>query len=392
MAVSIADIGLPIARIYLATALFSVLLLYLIHRPRLLDVPIIAVLGAAFTELHLWAWTGAIAFSWPLAGAGLGMATFLVLLLRVVWTSDATTRQRLLDVLVPSALLTVLLFCTHNLLSVTGVLHPRTLDLYALSFDGSLGFEPSFWVARHFESARWFGILGNQSYFAILLAMAVAHLLYARWRPHAISRYFLLQLFFLAGLAGYLIYQLFPAAGPAYAFPGIFPHASLTYAQMKHLIVEPIPLPPNIVRNAMPSLHMSWALAVWWNLRTFRRTVAWAALTFALLTVIGTLGTGEHYLIDLVVSFPFTMLCQALLSRHLSWRDRTRPFVAGILMTSFWIVMLRFGLRAFWISPVVPWAAIAITVGTSLLLVWPITRLSPVNVTRKPDSKRAATA
>jgi hypothetical protein len=107
-----------------------------------------------------------------------------------------------------------------------------------------------------------------------------------------------------------------------------------------------------------------------------------------MLTVIATLGTGEHYLVDLVVSFPFTMLCQAALSRHLPWTERIKPFIAGMLMTSFWIVMLRFELRAFWVSPVIPWAAIAITVVTSLFLVWPITRFAPVHF--EPRSGLAA--
>jgi hypothetical protein len=143
---------------------------------------------------------------------------------------------------------------------------------------------------------------------------------------------------------------------------------------MKHLFVEPIPLPRNIVRNAMPSLHMSWALAIWWNLRRFRRPVSWAAPTFALLTVIGTLGTGEHYLIDLVVSFPFTMGCQAALSRHLPLSQRKNALIAAALLTSFWLVMLRFELPMFWISLAIPWTAIALTIAISLYLVWPLTR------------------
>ncbi|MGZ4814100.1 MAG: phosphatase PAP2 family protein [Terriglobales bacterium] len=371
--VTIATMGLPIARLYLATALFSVLLLYLFNRPYLFDLPVIALMGFAAVKLHMWVWAGAVDFNTVLAGAGLGMATFVVLLVRLVWAGNNDERQRILNVLTPSTVLTILLFCTHNMLNLTGIIHPKTFDLYALSFDGSLGFQPSFWLGQRFENVHWFGFIGNESYLAILLAMAVAHILHSKWRPQKISRFFMLELFFAAGFIGYLVYQLFPAAGPAYAYPGIFPQHPLTYAQMKHLLVEPIALGMNIARNAMPSLHMSWALAVWWNLRNFRKPVAWGGFVFALLTVIATLGTGEHYLVDLVVSFPFTMCFQAIASRHLPFSRRVKPIVVGALLTLAWLLMLRYELHVFWISPVIPWAAIAITVGTTLFMVWPLT-------------------
>ena len=370
---AMATTGLPIARLFLATALFSVVLLYLLNRPRLWDLLIIGALGAAATKLHLWVWAGAVTLTIPLAGAGLGLATFTVLLVRLCWAEDSTQRQQLLDVLTPSTVLTVLLFCTHNMLNLTGLINPKTLDLYTLSFDASLGVSPSFWIGQHFESAHWFGFLGFESYLAILLAMAVAHVLHAKWRPEKVSRFFMLQLFFSAGVLGYLIYQIFPVAGPVYAYPGLFPQHGLSYNQAKHLFVEPLPLAANIMRNGMPSLHMAWALAIWWNLRNFKKPIAWGAFIFAMLTVIATLGTGEHYLADLVVAVPFTTCLQAILSRHLPWSRRLRPLIAGALLTGAWLVMLRYGLSVFWISPAIGWATILVTVGVSLRLVWPLT-------------------
>jgi len=135
----------------------------------------------------------------------------------------------------------------------------------------------------------------------------------------------------------------------------------------------------NIARNAMPSLHMSWSLAIWWNLRNFRKPVAIGGFVFAMLTVIATLGTGEHYLIDLVVSFPFSLCLQAIVSRHLPFARRWKPMAVGALLTIVWLLLLRYELPIFWISPVIPWAAIVFTVGVSLYLVWPLTSFEALN-------------
>src|SRR4051812_15324273 len=210
----IAATGLPIARMYLASALFSVLLMYLAARPRLKDLVAIAVLGPAFVALHLWLWFGALYQPHPiLVLAGLGVATFLVLLLRAVW-SEEEERSEVLQILMPAAVLTVLLFCTHNLLNLAGLWTPKTLDLYTLSFDGSMGWQPSFWMGRMFREHEWLGTLGNGAYYAILIAMGSSYVLYARRKPEGISRYFMLEAFFGAGILGFVFYQLFPAAGP----------------------------------------------------------------------------------------------------------------------------------------------------------------------------------
>ncbi len=59
----------------------------------------------------------------------------------------------------------------------------------------------------------------------------------------------------------------------------------------------------NAPRNAMPSLHMTWALlALWYS----PRRLLWASAVSVRLTALATVGLGEHYLIDLAAAVPFT--------------------------------------------------------------------------------------
>lgn len=84
-----------------------------------------------------------------------------------------------------------------------------------------------------------------------------------------------------------LLYIIFPVEGPAYAFHD-FPLATLREA----------------VPNGMPSGHMAVALLVIWHLWKFK----WGrigGIAYALLTVVATLGLGEHYVLDLIAGVPY---------------------------------------------------------------------------------------
>ena len=104
---------------------------------------------------------------------------------------------------------------------------------------------------------------------------------------------------------GLVCYYLFPATGPKWAGT-------------------------EALRNAMPSLHMSWAflLAIY-----CRKSVRWAFLIFAALTAFATVGTGEHYAIDLVAAIPFTALVCFLTGYLLHVRDLRRRVLSPLFPT-----------------------------------------------------------
>jgi hypothetical protein len=94
------------------------------------------------------------------------------------------------------------------------------------------------------------------------------------------------------------------------------------------------------------------------------------ALLFLLLTTLATLGTGEHYFVDLVVAFPFSLMVQALCSYSLPFRSgkRRTAFLFGTFATLIWLALLSFSTGIFWSSPILPWAMIVGTVAASIFL------------------------
>jgi hypothetical protein len=172
--------------------------------------------------------------------------------------------------------------------------------------------------------------------------------------------------FLATGPIGILFYNVLPALGPVHVFGKAFPWHPLSTAQAVHLLVEPIAL--SGAPNAIPSLHMAWVLLVWWysrGLSWWDRAIAFAFLFF---TALATLGTGEHYFVDLVAAFPFALLMESLCEFSLPVRNRQRvlAFAFGFLATLAWLLALRYAVHVFWISAVLPWTLCVATIAASL--------------------------
>jgi hypothetical protein len=91
------------------------------------------------------------------------------------------------------------------------------------------------------------------------------------------------------------------------------------------------------------------------------------ALAFVVFTVFSTMGSGEHYLVDLVVAIPFSVMIVALCAISLPWSHRDRIYAGtfGAALTFFWLYLLRFQPHLFWVSPVIPWTLISVTLAAS---------------------------
>lgn len=93
-------------------------------------------------------------------------------------------------------------------------------------------------------------------------------------------------------------------------------------------------------------------------------------IIFVCFTVAATLGTGEHYFVDLIVAFPFSLMIQALCSYSAPFRDSERRTCCffGALVTLIWLALLSFSTHLFWVSPIIPWSMAVATVSSSVLL------------------------
>jgi membrane-associated phospholipid phosphatase len=180
--------------------------------------------------------------------------------------------------------------------------------------------------------------------------------------------------FLLAGVLAVLCYRLLPICGPAYLpfgdecfyFGGSCSTGSF-FSGTPSLINIDLQWP----RNGMPSLHMGWALLIWWSCQE-RRFGKWLALIFVLLTAVSTLVYGEHYLIDLLAAFFFSLIpwSVCIADGRLPRFRRGLALAVGALGYLAWVVLIRDHATLFWASPLVPWAGLVISCAVPLMFVF----------------------
>jgi hypothetical protein len=398
-------------RVALTTLLFGVVVALSVNRDFYLDSMTSAYLSLAMASAAIIlgmlrrSW---IDFVWVLAGGlilalldyrGMGfkpifMAVFsffglsalAVLGCRAIW-AEGEDRKLLLYGFFPAVLFVGSEYMASTLLDITERLHPKTFDLFLYSFDCSLRVQFSFLMGQVFWKWLWLRFVCLVIYIALPLPLALVYA--AQLRRKRESALAVMLAFLITGPVGVLFYNMLPACGPVHVFGAAFPFHPLATTDAMRMNVVPVLLMG--ARNAIPSLHMTWVLLVWWNSRGLPRWVRGIALVFLALTAMATLGIGEHYFIDLVVAFPFSLMVQALCSYTLPWRNagRRTAFLFGTFVTLIWLALLSFSTGIFWISPIIPWAMILATVSASILL-WH--RLLAAGTHEEPVRVRAAGA
>jgi len=294
-----------------------------------------------------------------------GLASLVVLGIRAVW-SEGETQKRLALGFAPSFLFAAFMVFAGQVLERTQIWHPKVLDLYLFSFDASLGVQLAFLLGQAYSMWPWFKAAGLAIYIALPVPLAMVYagqLIRDRRRAYPAMAAFL-----LTGPIGMLFYNLFPALGPVHIFFADFPWHPMTMLQASHVFREPIAVKG--VENAIPSLHMAWVLLAWWYSRGLSVWERGIALTFVVFTGFATLGTGEHYFVDLVVAYPFSVMMQSLCAFPLRWakRERLAGTLYGLLVTLAWLLALGRTPILFWLSPIIPWACCLVTVASSLFV------------------------
>lgn len=293
----------------------------------------------------------------------LGLSALLLLVLRATW-SDGDCRKLLMYAFVPSLLFVSSEWFASNMLDLTEKLHPKTLDLFLYSFDGSLHVQLSFLMGQAFRTWPWFRIAGELFYIALPIPIALVYsgqLLRVRERAFSAMAAFL-----FTGPVGVLFYNLFPAMGPIHLVGRAFPWHPLDASMFRLMFLEPVAI--HGPRNAIPSLHMGWVLLTWWysrGLSVFERVIV---ALFVVFTFCATMGLGEHYFIDLVVAFPFALFMFALCVWPPAWTNQVRLAVLLVSLVAIllWFAGLRYTPHFFWTSPAIPWLLCGLTVSVAL--------------------------
>lgn len=325
---------------------------------------LIAALMAALIhapQVPFWILRVAAAFSL------LGFGALIVLGLRAIW-SDSESRQSTIALLAPALILIAFIFGTARVLGFTSGFHPETRDAWLYGFDGSLGFQPSFAVGRIMVDSTLLTRSALLTYLSLPFAMATVCAFQIPTESKRISWYMLTALF-LAGVGGWIAYNIVPGTGPIYAFGQGFPW-NPPYKDLSTFALQTMPISTGIPRNAMPSLHVGWVVLLWWNSRGFSRLLRAALFLYLALTVVATLGSGQHYLVDLVVSLPFALTVQLIASYLFGEKSSShvRTMLAGFALTAGWLMLVRYGVPLMLKSPAIPWTLIVATVTLTLWL------------------------
>jgi hypothetical protein len=376
---------------YLPLAIAGGFLFYLRNRPKLAEQVTWLLVSVGFGVVVRFPHDR----NWINAGSGIlalfGFGAFLMLGLLWIW-SGPVERRKTYAVLAPAASLVLFVLSAQRALSLANMLYPKTYDLYLYAFDGSFGFQPSFLAGRAMAASSILRIAAALTYVSLPFVMA---LVYALRLPKdaELPSWDMITLFLLAGLGGWALYNIVPATGPGFVFKTDFPWHVLPYHSLHRLFLEQVPVSADIPRNAIPSLHMAWVVLLYWNAKKLSKTLRIFLAAYTVLTVLSTMGTGEHYFVDLVAALPFALFAQCVVSPGAKAVPTRRAAAAasGVALTLAWLLLVRFAARAMLISPLVPWALVAVTgIAVWKIKSWFAAQPSPVAQSNIPEPKRLA--
>jgi len=313
--------------------------------------------------------------------AGLGAASLAVLAGRAC-VSRGRRRAGTLAVLLPACLLTGLTVLGVHFLRLSVVLCPTTDDGLLYAADDALGGQLSFVVGRLFNAVPLLGLAAVLTYVSVAGAFVLLLILHQRADPS--QRWTPLPVFVVASLVGYFVYLLFPAVGPEGVFGPAFPDSPPPVAAV---LADPPAAGPQ-PRNCVPSLHLTWALFLFWHARPLAAWFRAFAGAFLVLTLLATLGLGQHYAIDLVVAFPFALAMQAAFAPA-GPRPRLAAGTLGLALFAAWLLLLRFGLPLLAACPPLTGAAAVATVAVSCLAEHRLYRLTAPHLPLDPGRSAA---
>jgi hypothetical protein len=219
----------------------------------------------------------------------------LVIAMAVRWFAVPSDQRRTEWMLVVASLAlpvnAVAEWCANQLDRI----RPLKYDLYVYRIDALLG-QPSFAIGKVVEHHSSLKILVSFSYglLAIMIPLTFAAYL---WLASEAETLVLVRAFLLDFFLAVPVYLFIPVCGPAFAFPD-FP-----FNGQQNIPLHPIRIAA--APNGIPSVHMASALLIFWFLRRWR----WGLVTgagFAALTAFATLGSGQHYLVDLICAVPYS--------------------------------------------------------------------------------------
>ncbi len=243
----------------------------------------------------------------------------LVLGTAVRWCLVPTDRKRTEWLLAAAALAVPAEVAAQGTANALSRLRPLKFDEFVYWIDAIFG-QPSFVLGRLVEHHRILVILVSVTYGLLPMVIIFVFATYL-WRRTESESLRVLWTFILNLFAAVPIYLLLPVCGPQFAFAHFPDHVPL--------IVTPHLLQIAAAPNGVPSVHMSSALLVFWFLRPWHWG-RYVGLAFLVLTVLATLGSGQHYFFDLLTAVPYAVTVCWLASGQLQSEYSRGPAIQPV--------------------------------------------------------------
>ena len=243
---------------------------------------------------------------------------------------------------VPFPELLVLLADKIRIGVLSAQLNGMAMDEFLLAFDRNFGYAGMF-VGKVFYRFPVVSAFFHTLYYGEMLAIPLMYTVL----PVECRKQYGAAIISLGAIIP-LMYRICPGAGPLYLlhrFPYELPGSAFPHARQIGAAL-----------NTTPSGHFAWALMMFWFATKYAtKPVRIAAGLYAVVMVLATLGTGEHYIIDLVLSVPFAAGILALVYKQ--WKYAAIAMIAVVA----WCYSLQNGLVLV-LPPIVAWILVGATV------------------------------
>lgn len=250
---------------------------------------------------------------------------------------------------------------------------PYVYDPHCYALDSLWGVQVSFIITKIIRGSLPLCLFMKLAYFYLSFYMIIAQILIYKESERLgishISRLIPAFLFIFIGIAGTFLYRFFPVVGvEVYCGLNSFPNGPWPAANMNPV---PIEAPSFLPHNGMPSLHMAWILAVYYSLYRFYKSrpyYRYVTLILIILTALSAFSEGCHYLIDLIIAIPFTLIALALTMVEAPRKWRIISTIFGSVTTLGWLCLFKYAITTTLHRPILTLAMLVLTDVVSLYL------------------------